>query len=82
MVSKKKKAGRPPLKDVRHIGVKMDGDLDRRLREKVRELRDQKLRTAQGHLITRSDLIKTLAAYWLDDAGDIYREINDERRNA
>lgn len=65
---KKHPGGRPGFENTAFVGLKMPAALEQRLIDKVAELK------AKGYKTTKSELIRLLAEYWLDDAEDIFAE--------
>ena len=69
----KHKLGRPHgtgfIEKPVHVGLKMPAELEKKFIDKVTELRAKNIKT------NKSDLIRTLAEYWLDDAEDILTEV-------
>lgn len=61
---KRKKMGRPVGENYpAHVGLKMSAELKSRFDEKAKQLGT-----------TRSELIRTLAEYWLDHAEEVYAD--------
>ena len=79
---KKAERGRAPLKGlegpndvVKHVGLKMPLSLELKFIEKAKELREKGFKpVGGGNRLSKSDVIRTLAEYWLDSAEDIYTE--------
>lgn len=69
--AKKIGAGRPNIAEgdeSKHVGLKMPKKLERKFIDKAKELRALGIRT------NKSELIRVLAEYWLDNAEEIFTE--------
>ncbi len=69
-----KKTGRgDAFKEPTHVGLKMERELELRFIDKAKQLK------ALGYKTNKSDLIRRLAEYWLDDAEDLFAEWKNKR---
>lgn len=71
-----KRKGRYPISEEGSValGLKIPKELERRVVEKVREMRDKKYRTG-NHKVCKSNLVATLIGYSVDMSEEIYDEL-------
>ena len=73
------KVGRPQgsgfIDKPKHVGLKMPAELEKRFIEKARELAAKGYKGVDGRRVGKSDIIRTLAEYWLEHAEEVYREV-------